>query len=239
MITRALFRLDLKAAASHYNGKGIENGIDVDSTLRALRGLKDNKPHHYQLKCSIESVLAASTWPAARVNEIHNSFPSVCPRCDICEETALHAFWQCQANANIDEESVSSSQCLCERATVDSLDIPCLWLRGILPDHLTNIDASHRPPDELHAHFINPESCVWSSGVYYGDASGGEHTSFPKLRRVGCGIASIDEHGALSFGAHCNLPGQVQTVSRGELFALVLLVRWMAPLSDVEFITDN
>ena len=28
-------------------------------------------------------------------------------------------------------------------------------------------------------------------------------------------------------------------MSRGELFALVLLIRWMTPLSDVEFVTDN
>jgi len=38
---------------------------------------------------------------------------------------------------------------------------------------------------------------------------------------------------------HFSLPGEVQTVARGELFALYVLICEARPMSDIEFVTDN
>ena len=79
---------------------------------------------------------------------------------------------------------------------------------------------------------------MWASAVY-GDASGGEHTQYNALRRCGVGLASVREDHELNFGLFCNLPGDIQTVSRGELFALVVLARFLVPMAECELITDN
>ena len=43
----------------------------------------------------------------------------------------------------------------------------------------------------------------------------------------------------MNFGASFNLPGEVQTVGRGELFALWYLAEQLQVNSDISFITDN
>ena len=86
---------------------------------------------------------------------------------------------------------------------------------------------------------INPDVFSVDSGTYYGDASGGEYSSYPEVRRVGCGFAFIDEEGELLFGAHFPLPGAVQTVPRGGLFTLVQLMRQALPMSEIVYVIDN
>ena len=86
---------------------------------------------------------------------------------------------------------------------------------------------------------MNQDVATWSTGTYYGDASGGTHTQFSKLRRCGCGVTTVSDDGSLRFGLHFNLPGSVQTVGRGELFALVVLAQFLEPNSSVVFYTDN
>jgi len=118
-------------------------------------------------------------------------------------------------------------------------DMPCLWLRGILPQSLMAIDEAHLPTNHIVAKYTNEPDGQWQSGTYYGDASGGEFTEYPELRRCGCGVAFVLDDGSLSYGASFNLPGQVQTVARGELYALVFLVGKLAPSTVVDFVTDN
>ena len=78
-----------------------------------------------------------------------------------------------------------------------------------------------------------------SSGTYYGDASGGDFSSVPLIRRVGVGLCSISPQGNLLFGVHCNLPGDVQTVPRGEIYALYLLLQLASPMATIDYVTDN
>ena len=79
----------------------------------------------------------------------------------------------------------------------------------------------------------------WSSRTYYGDGSGGEHTSYNEIRRCGCAVVAVHPDGSLHFGASFSLPGIVQTVARAELFALVFLISQADPLTEVTFVTDN
>ena len=64
-------------------------------------------------------------------------------------------------------------------------------------------------------------------------------TSYPALRRVGVGLAAIDSIGNLVWGLSLNLPGQCQTVPRGELFAIFYTVFKSEDNTNIEFITDN
>ena len=74
-----------------------------------------------------------------------------------------------------------------------------MWLRGILPLYLASIAPLEEyigqwaPPDILEPTFEkydcdDSEFKIFSSGTYYGDASGGEFSCIPMLRRCGSGI---------------------------------------------------
>ena len=78
-----------------------------------------------------------------------------------------------------------------------------------------------------------------TTGVFYGDASGGAFSSMPRIRRIGCGLVQIDESGSLIWGQHFNLPGSIQTVPRGGLYVLFYLIHRLEPYSHVTYVTDN
>ena len=40
------FKIDLARAASHYDGKGIEEGIDFHGTMAVIRSYKNNNEHY-------------------------------------------------------------------------------------------------------------------------------------------------------------------------------------------------
>ena len=50
---------------------------------------------------------------------------------------------------------------------------------------------------------------------------------------------SVDDRGELLFAASFPLPGPIQTVARGELFALVEFIKQVRQMSDIVFVTDN
>jgi len=118
---------------------------------------------------------------------------------------------------------------------------PAFWLRGLISSSMTAIPSPHNSPtDDLSITHINPEVANWSSATYYGDASGGEYTSYNEIRRVGVSVVFVSEESRTTiFGLHCNLPGQIQSVGRGELVALVMLSRQLLPVTDVIYVTDN
>jgi hypothetical protein len=117
--------------------------------------------------------------------------------------------------------------------------MPALWLRGLLPSHLTELQPGNEPSEDISITYVNDNVIDWSHKVYYGDASGGEHTEYKTLRRVGVSVIFADENGLFVFGIKFNLPGAVQTVGRGELLALVVLARFLPSDAQVEFVTDN
>ena len=125
------------------------------------------------------------------------------------------------------------------RAVQQSAQLPCFWLRGLMPSHLCALDAEHKPPTELSVRYYGPEYPSWGSGTYYGDGSGGEFTSHPSIRRCGVGIAKINESNELVFAAAMNLPGIIQTVPRSEYFAFLYTVQLAEPLAHITFVTDH
>ena len=235
-VTRSLPDIDLVRAAQHHNGGGLEGGLDYHNTLAVMRSLSSRQ---YQYKCTLEAIMTATIWTAQRVHDINTQVSPICPRCGAESETDLHRYWQCKANNNIEDEAVQDTQHLQQTACEKAAAEPCLWLRGILPQKYTQISREYNPSDSLCITYINKNHMKWDSGTYYGDASGGEFTAYNQLRRCGCGLAFINAEGLLVFGSRFNLPGEVQTVARGELFALVVLIDELAPMAIIDFVTDN
>ena len=232
--------IKLQKASEHYNGKGIQNGMDWEISLSLTRAL--NKPDQYNHKCTIDTIMCGATWPNSRV---HEAFPDVSERCVRCgaeRDCAFHCFWECPANENISSDAIQKTQYLRETAKTKIDEEPCLWLRGLLPSHFTQIEPEFLPREDLFVVSTNPDKIIWEDmkhGTFYGDASGGIFSSMPRIRRIGCGIVQIDHTGELIWGQHFNLPGTIQTVPRGELFALLYLVERLEPFANVTYVTDN
>jgi hypothetical protein len=236
-IIKSYHRADLKRACGHHNGGGMQDGIDYHNTMNVLRAFTKKQ---YTRKCALGTVVAGATWAAKRIHGINGSVSPLCTRCGLgVEEDDLHQFWCCPANHDIDDVAVSSTRVLEQAALLQAGRFPCLWLRGILPASFTSIDPQFAPIEGLEVTYASPDKAAFGSGTYYGDASGGLHTSHTAIRRCGAGLAAIDEQGQLVYGASFNLPGAVQTVPRGEIFALVLLVRLALEHSNIYYVTDN
>ena len=128
--------MKLKHASTHRNGRGIEVGVDFNTTfsLMATKKFKSNYPKY----AALETILAAATWPNERVNEAYPEIPSTCSRCGLEPETDLHVFWQCPCNNNIDDDAIRDSDKYIDAAILHAEDKPCLWLRGIMPISYTH-----------------------------------------------------------------------------------------------------
>ncbi len=226
---------NIKNAATHRNGKGLQDGIDFVTLVHLIRNLAESR---YPLKCALEAIVSAGIWPNARVNSIHPEASAKCDRCGHPHEDDFHLYWGCPSNAYIEDETVAKTQELRGEAIRQYEALPCLWLRGIPPSSFTEIHPAHAPSDSLHMSNINPQSS-WQSGTYSGDASGGPNANYPCIRRIGCGLAAINGMGELLHGAKCNLPGAVQAIPRGELFCVVVLAGLAERGATIDFLTDN
>ena len=226
----------LSRAAQHHDGLGIENGINWDYTLRYVRALR-KIPNLYSHRAALETIMSGACWPAARVASINPLFSSRCMRCGAEVETSLHTFWTCPANNNLTEEEVTSTQGLIPAAERQANVMPCFWLRGLMPDHMSYIEDE--PTTQLIVTYDGPGQPSWGSGTYYGDGSGGEFTSHPLLRRCGVGISTVDAEGSLVFAASMNLPGKYQTVPRAEYFAFFYIINLAEPRANILYVTDH
>ena len=161
--------------------------------------------------------MCGATWPAQRVHAVFPNVAEICPRCGTDVESSLHAFWQCPANASIESETIQKTQYLIQTAISKSLEEAAFWLRGILPSHYTDIEPEYLPSPVLKpVSTTHTDDEFWKNknhGVFYGDASGGTFSSFPAIRRIGCGIVQIDNEGNQLWGHNFNLPGPVQTAT--------------------------
>ena len=62
-----------------------------------------------------------------------------------------------------------STQNMIGSAVANSAELPCMWLRGLLLEHLLKVDDAHRPSSSVIVKFEGPASPSWGSGTYYGD----------------------------------------------------------------------
>lgn len=52
-------------------------------------------------------------------------------------------------------------------------------------------------------------------------------------------VVKVNPTGELTYGISCNLPGPIQTVPRGNIYALLLLLMDVQVLSELTYVTDN
>ena len=103
---------------------------------------------------------------------------------------------------------------------------------------------------QLVGPFLQPYT--WPGGEYYCDASGGENTSFPLIRRCGFGIVlmrtDFDAHrldnatcftDVIQFGAFGVLPEHRQTIPRAELYAILEVVLNLQSFVTVMITSDS
>ena len=238
-IIQSYASLELTRADSHYLGKGMKDGVHFRSTLSLLRSFPSSM---FASKSLLENILSSSNWTADRIHSINPEYSNLCPRCNQHVETPLHCYWTCPANCLIDDPAITKSQHLVDKAIAGQHAEPCLWFRGILPINYIDIPDAFLPSDTYTVEWVRPNelSTNVTSGTYYGDASGGQFSEYPEIRRIGCSFVAIHPLSMeLLLAAHFPLPGAMQTVPRGELFTLVELVRHAEINASLHYITDN
>ena len=128
----------LQRASKHYNGKGIEHGIDWATTLKWLNNLR--RKGEIDRANALETILCGACWPLARVAEIHPEVSPLCAFCLLEPGDALHFFWTCPRHSQCEAEEVASTQDLVAKASTDGQVNPSLWYRGIQTSRSIEID---------------------------------------------------------------------------------------------------
>ena len=121
-------------------------------------------------------------WTNKGINNVQPSFSPYRTRCDLnALDTELHCYWECPANSQLGLPNIDNSALLAPRAVAESVQYPRLWFRGLLPR--SSMIEIHFPFNELYISNIDRVKVGWGSGNYYGDAAGGEYTSYNDLIR--------------------------------------------------------
>ena len=58
--------MEMFRASTHYDGKGLEFGVEWHITLSKLRSLRKK---NYVASCALESIMSACNWPQARIHQ--------------------------------------------------------------------------------------------------------------------------------------------------------------------------
>ena len=256
-----------REAANFHNGNGLQNGVEWFGTL-ALRNhlLKGSADNDLQFSDVPEEIVRADqlTWPENPVVWLElfmvggywsnlrfsQARPNSSPRCERCGaeiEDDHHLIWECPANADIPSPHILASQYLVAQSRTGAETHQCLWLRGLLPSSIVPNNTPCVEQDELHFVGDRPTG-MWPGGLYFSDCSGGQHSAIPLLRRCGVGVCQLHEEICLEgenpqqpmrFGLFAPLPGTVHTVVRGELYAILLVVRLVCIEAVVTVASDS
>eukprot|EP00974_Lingulodinium_polyedra_P076095 7368586-Lingulodinium_polyedra.AAC.1 len=167
-------------AAEHWCGGGIATGVDWPHVRGHLRKLE--KKGRLDWQGAMTALVVGATWPMQRRVDAGLPVLSLCPRCGKHPETAVHRYWECERNADIDDVAVKSTQHLCSKAVQESEACPALWCRGLLP--LQRLQVPPPPQEAIHRWAGDVEE-FRQCGQYYLDGSGGAQSAEPQLRRVG------------------------------------------------------
>ena len=180
---------------------------------------------------NVELDVANSAWDEPPIeplsDPIDNDLPSFfCPRCKNAPETMLHMLWTCPCNLDLPDKAVTESSSLISTAVKQVHVHQCLCLRGLLPKELGTSTIDPSPVATPMYVGTGPEH-EWPATTYFTDCSGGNHGTYPAIRRCGIGIARLGMRNGmpeLLWGLMSCLPGEFQTIPRGELFAICFVV---------------
>lgn len=231
-----------RTASLFWCGGGLASGLDCTATFvlhRYLTGVRSSPGRLAML----EAFLAGGYWPEERCYHAGVVDSPACRRCGADCGDAFHLIWDCPANGGLPFEEVLDSQSLVGQARAGCLDMPCLWLRGLVPRSLTRVDVPCPHVTEVTFVGSHPPG-EWPAGTYWTDGSGGKYGSIRALRRCGSGVAVVRLTPAgdveFAWGAFAPLAGEKQTVPRSELAACIMVIsRVAAGDGPVEIVTDS
>ena len=217
-----------KGAARHEYGAGAENGISSASMRRLLR--RFGSVHGTSCAGLMRAIATGGMWPRARKAAAGYRVDPLCQRCKAAPETLFHRYWACAENKG--HPAYDESERYAEQAAEESELFPIFWLRGLLP--LPWVQVPPPPVEEAWEGWgfqqLGP-GCLGtgtfgSPVVLYGDASGGENSGSPELRRVGLAICRCDQLDppVASAGVMGPLVKLKQTVANGEVEALRMAI---------------
>ena len=163
-------------ASKGFAGRGLEGGVDI-RPLRRLQVWLHKQGHHGHL-AMLRTIHAGAFWSPF---SLHLAYGGDCPcphGCGLLNPPDIHIFWTCEKIQHIDHPFVQRSQRLVERAKVGGVETPSLWVRGLVPAKLTQ--PQQGVVDQV-LHFGRPHL---QAVHFYCDASGGQFSSDPRMRRI-------------------------------------------------------
>ena len=262
-VSESIHQQEQARASVHFLAPPANTPIVWHHTLAQVRKYKKLRLNSEM--AIVESVIAASMWPAERINDIHPNFPKLCPRCHKYVESTKHTLYECTENAKIDHPYLIKrrTQATVAKAVKYFETNPSFWGRTIINKNMLTLPKFHDPLDDYPIHMgtntpMNPKPGEWPSGDYFGDGSGGKNSSTPEIRRCGYGGVYIDEE-HVGFDNSLNLddtilgiarwpalftfwsklPGNIQTVPRAELKALLTVVENVELNGIITYHIDN
>ncbi len=123
--------LQYPRAAQHYDGKGIQDGIEWSYTLTVMYSWRKSKDSWVaSLLAALETLMAGAAWPQARVGDIFQDQPTICSLCGEYRADSLHEYWNCAHVNSIQDQNISRSNKLIPKANREAVEMPCYWLRG-------------------------------------------------------------------------------------------------------------
>ena len=136
-----------RRAAEAELGRGCEHGVGLRVARQRLALLARQGS---SAACSMAiGVAAAGCWPQERVHRMCDGpgqGSAACPRRGELAETALHRYWECQANDDMECEHVKASAWMKQLAKGGELACPAYWCRGITPASWVAVEAPPAAP---------------------------------------------------------------------------------------------
>ena len=105
--------LQYERASRHYDGKGIELGVEWSCTSSITYTMRLSRTQWVTcLLAALETVMAGASWPQARVGDISQDVQPTCLLCGVPIGDSLHVSWNCPCVNAFDDEAISKTTIL-------------------------------------------------------------------------------------------------------------------------------
>ncbi len=99
------------------------------------------------LSAALETIMAGAAWPQARVGDTFHDQPTFCSLCGESRADSLHVNGDCPHMNSMQDPSIQMPNKLIPKANREAGDMPCYWLRGLMP-----LALGHIPEDQKNYH---------------------------------------------------------------------------------------
>jgi hypothetical protein len=139
--------------------------IDIPAKMGTALQAKGMSPK----AAMIETLLSGAAWGNERKRRANYDVADRCHRCGASNISPTRFYSACLALNNIDIDAVEASQHLVRRATVQGVDLPCLYFRGLIPHPLLDIPD---PAPNISVNLLNKGSIQQHDGPVHSFTDG-------------------------------------------------------------------